>query len=94
MPLKSDSSLLYKIIFNLVFAKMDAEKAHHLVMFAIKLAGNGTVQVEPKDQDFPSRAALSIEKARQDLGFDPKIDIEQGFVKYYEWLSKYLKEQE
>jgi nucleoside-diphosphate-sugar epimerase len=28
------------------------------------------------------------------LGFDPKIDIEQGFVKYYEWLSKYLKEQE
>lgn len=40
MPLRSDSSLLYKIIFNLVFAKMDAEKAHHLVMFAIKLAGN------------------------------------------------------
>ena len=31
--------MLYKIIFNLVFAKMDAEKAHHLVMFAIKFAG-------------------------------------------------------
>jgi dihydroorotate dehydrogenase len=39
MQLQSDSSLLYKIIFNLVFAKMDAEKAHHLVMFAIKTAG-------------------------------------------------------
>jgi UDP-glucose 4-epimerase len=61
---------------------------------AIKLAGKGAVQVEPKDQDFPSRAALSIERARQDLGFDPQVDIEQGFVKYYEWLSKYLKEQE
>lgn len=59
---------------------------------AIKLAGKGQVQLEPKDQDFPSRAALSIERAKQDLGFDPKYDIEHGFVKYYEWLSEYLKE--
>lgn len=59
---------------------------------AIKLSGKGSVQVEPKDQDFPSRAALNIDRARQDLGFDPKYDIEHGFVKYYEWLSEYLKE--
>jgi dihydroorotate dehydrogenase len=31
--------LLYRLIFKLVFAKMDAEKAHHLVMFAIRFAG-------------------------------------------------------
>jgi dihydroorotate dehydrogenase len=32
--------LLYRLIFKLVFAKMDAEKAHHLVMFAIRFAGS------------------------------------------------------
>jgi dihydroorotate dehydrogenase len=31
--------LLYRLIFKLVFANMDAEKAHHLVMFAIRFAG-------------------------------------------------------
>lgn len=60
---------------------------------AIKLAGNGQVQLEPKDQSFPSRAALNIERAKQDLNFDPKFDIEHGFVKYHEWLSEYLKEK-
>jgi nucleoside-diphosphate-sugar epimerase len=59
---------------------------------AIKLAGKGELQLEPKDQDFPSRAALNIDRAKTDLGFDPKVDIEQGFVKYYEWLNVYLKE--
>jgi dihydroorotate dehydrogenase len=32
--------LLYRLIFKLVFANMDAEKAHHLVMFAIRFAGS------------------------------------------------------
>ena len=31
--------MIYKLIFKIFFAPMDAEKAHHLVMFAIRLAG-------------------------------------------------------
>jgi dihydroorotate dehydrogenase len=31
--------LLYSLIFKIVFARMDAERAHHLVMFAIRFAG-------------------------------------------------------
>lgn len=31
--------MLYRAIFKLVFARMDAEQAHHLVMFAIRVAG-------------------------------------------------------
>lgn len=31
--------MIYKLIFKLVFARMDAEQAHHLVMFAIRVAG-------------------------------------------------------
>ena len=57
---------------------------------AVELAGRGTIQLEPKDNDFPSRAALNIDRARQDLGFDPKVDMEEGFRRYYAWLSQIL----
>ena len=54
---------------------------------ALKLAGGGTLVVKDKDKDFPSRGALNIDAARKDFGYDPKVDVEEGFQKYYEWLS-------
>lgn len=51
----------------------------HLVRDII---GCGSVQLSPKDRNFPSRGALCIDAARRDLGFDPKVDIEQGFQLY------------
>lgn len=54
---------------------------------AVKIVGKGSIEVRNKDADFPSRGALNIDSARKDFGFDPKIDVEEGFQKYYEWLS-------
>ena len=54
---------------------------------AVKIAGKGTISVRDKDADFPSRGALNIDAARKDFGYDPKTDVEEGFEKYYEWLS-------
>ena len=54
---------------------------------ALKLAGGGTLLVKDKDADFPSRGALNIDAARRDFGYDPKVDVEEGFERYYEWLS-------
>ena len=54
---------------------------------AVTIAGKGFVEVRDKDADFPSRGALNIDKARAKLGFDPKIDVEQGFHEYYKWLN-------
>ena len=53
---------------------------------AVKIAGKGTIQVRDRDLAFPSRGALNIDAARQDFGFDPKVDIEEGFRRYYEYL--------
>ena len=53
---------------------------------AVKIVGQGTIEVRDKDADFPSRGALNINAARQDLGFDPKVDIDEGFQIYYNWL--------
>ena len=54
---------------------------------AVKCAGKGTINVRDKDADFPSRGALNIDAARRDFGYDPKVDVEEGFQKYYDWLS-------
>ena len=55
---------------------------------AVKIVGKGTIEVRDKDADFPSRGALNIDAARKDFGYNPKVDVEEGFEKYYEWLSK------
>ena len=54
---------------------------------AVAIVGKGTIEVRDKDADFPSRGALNIDAARKDLGFDPKVDIDEGFQIYYEWLK-------
>jgi nucleoside-diphosphate-sugar epimerase len=54
---------------------------------AVKIAGRGTVEVRDKDADFPSRGALNIDAARRDLGFNPQVDIEEGFQRYHDWLK-------
>lgn len=53
----------------------------------VKIVGQGKIEVKDKDADFPSRGALNIDRARTILGYDPKVDVEEGFQKYYEWLS-------
>lgn len=53
---------------------------------AVSIVGRGSIRCRDRDQDFPSRGALNIDAARRDLGYDPKIDVEQGFRHYYDWL--------
>lgn len=53
----------------------------------VKIVGKGTIECKDKDADFPSRGALNIDRAKVILGYDPKVDVEEGFQKYYEWLS-------
>jgi nucleoside-diphosphate-sugar epimerase len=53
----------------------------------VAMVGKGTVEVRDKDADFPSRGALNIDRARTILGYDPKVDVDEGFQRYYEWLS-------
>lgn len=56
----------------------------------VEMVGKGEVNVREKDADFPSRGALNIDAAREDLKFDPVVDVEEGFRQYYEWFSNSL----
>jgi UDP-glucose 4-epimerase len=54
---------------------------------AINLAGKGDLIVGPRDLSFPKRGRLSIEKAIKDFNYNPKVNVQDGFKKYYEWLK-------
>lgn len=57
---------------------------------AVSIVGRGSIDVQDRDLDFPSRGALNIDAARQDLAFDPRVDLEQGFEIYHAWLKDSL----
>jgi UDP-glucose 4-epimerase len=41
----------------------------------LKIAGGGTLSVNDRDNNFPKRGALNIDRARVILGFDPKVYV-------------------
>jgi nucleoside-diphosphate-sugar epimerase len=54
---------------------------------SVIIAGRGHVQITLPDANFPTRGQLNIQRAQLDFKYAPKIDIEQGFQKYYDWLA-------
>jgi len=54
---------------------------------AVDIAGSGSIAVRGKDADYPSRGALNISAARRDFGFNPRVDVEEGFRRYHRWFS-------
>jgi nucleoside-diphosphate-sugar epimerase len=54
---------------------------------AVKIAGAGSIQVNDRDNNFPSRGRLNIIRAQNDFGFTPAVNIEEGFQQYYDWLT-------
>ena len=55
----------------------------------VELAGRGTIEIQDKDLAFPSRGLLDITRARNDFGYNPTIDVEEGFRRYYAWYQQY-----
>jgi UDP-glucose 4-epimerase len=60
---------------------------------AVQIAGQGHIQVNDRDDNFPSRGQLNISRAYNDFGFQPTVTIEEGFQQYYGWIkeSEYWK---
>jgi nucleoside-diphosphate-sugar epimerase len=54
---------------------------------ATQLVGQGTIQVNDPDGNFPSRGQLNTTRAYNDFGFLPEVNIKEGFQEYHEWLK-------
>lgn len=72
---------VYNITKSHSWSLLDAAK------LAVEIAGSGSIEVRDRDIDFPSRGALNIDAARTDFGFDPKVDVEDGFRRYHHWFK-------
>jgi nucleoside-diphosphate-sugar epimerase len=55
---------------------------------AIEVAGGGRIKIADANPQFPSRGTLSNMRAGQDFGYHGRVNIEQGFQTYYEWLQR------
>lgn len=49
------------------------------------ITGHGEIVVKDRDTSFPHRGRLDISLAKKELGFDPKINVDEGFRRYYHW---------
>jgi nucleoside-diphosphate-sugar epimerase len=54
---------------------------------AVSLVGQGSIDVQQPDNNFPSRGQLNMQRAHLDFGYTPTVNIEQGFKLYHEWLK-------
>lgn len=50
------------------------------------LVPNTRIEVRDTDLELPMRGTLDISKARQLLNFEPKISLDEGLKRYYEYL--------
>jgi dTDP-glucose 4,6-dehydratase len=55
---------------------------------AVKIAGSGSLEIAPRDLSFPKRGRLDITQAITDLGYTPKVNVEEGFRRYHEWYQQ------
>jgi nucleoside-diphosphate-sugar epimerase len=63
-----------------------------LAEIVAKLVPGTRFEERPPDMLRPERDALSIERAREDLGFEPKVDLEDGMPPYVDFVRRTLEE--
>jgi nucleoside-diphosphate-sugar epimerase len=54
---------------------------------AISIAGQGEIEIQDRDLNFPKRGRLNIEQAIKDFNYNPTVNVEEGFRRYYEWFK-------
>lgn len=67
-----------------------AEKQYTLkdaAELAIRIAGKGSIEIQDRDLNFPKRGRLNIDRAVKDFAYNPSVNVEEGFCKYYEWFK-------
>jgi nucleoside-diphosphate-sugar epimerase len=74
----------YNTTYNLT--RGHAQSLLEAAKLCVAIVGRGQVQIRLPDADFPTRGQLNIQRARLDFEYAPRVDIEQGFRLYYDWL--------
>ena len=77
-------------IFNITYGQ--SQSLNDLLEIVKRQFPDITVEYMPKDKLMPDRGTLSIQRARDLLGYDPQWPIEKGFAKYIGWYLQFIKD--
>ena len=72
-------------IYNITRSEQQQWNLKDAAELAIKIAGQGSLELAPRDLSFPKRGRLDISRAVRELGYTPQVNVEQGFQRYYDW---------
>ena len=75
-------------IYNITRSEQRQWNLKDAAELAIKIAGQGSLEIAPRDLSFPKRGRLDISRAVRELGYTPQVNVEQGFQRYYDWYSQ------
>lgn len=75
-------------IYNITRSDQTLVTLEQAAKLAIGIAGQGQLEIQDRDLSFPKRGRLSIDRAVRDFGYQPRISVEEGFRRYYEWFKK------
>lgn len=70
-------------VFNLTYGA--ARQIKDLVTVIQSLLPEVQIQRSPRDDSRPVRGTLSVTRAREQLGFEPRWSLTQGYRRYCEW---------
>ncbi len=76
-------------IFNITYGS--ARQIKELAKIVLDNFPNCELECKPRDDLMPERGTLSIDKAKNLIGYDPQFPIEIGFKKYIDWYKSYSK---
>ena len=74
-------------IFNLTYG--DSRSLADMAQIMKANFKNLEVNYTPKDNLTPDRGTLSIEKARNMIGFEPSFPLEKGYLEYINWYKQF-----
>jgi nucleoside-diphosphate-sugar epimerase len=74
-------------VFNLTYG--DARSLNQMAELVREHFPGILLKQNPRDGLMPERGTLSIEKARNLLGYEPQFPMEKGFVDYINWYKSF-----
>jgi nucleoside-diphosphate-sugar epimerase len=73
-------------IYNITRSSEKQYTLQDAANLAIQIAGKGSLEIQDRDLNFPKRGRLNIDRAVRDFNYAPQVNVEEGFLKYYEWF--------
>lgn len=76
-------------IYNITRCQEEPVTLKQAAEQVVELVGQGDIELEDRDLNFPSRGRLDITRAQQDLGYRPTVDFADGCQQYVDWMLKH-----